>query len=178
MVDWSNLNVFNPKFIYLIMFARVLLLGIIHTGYYVYIETSGPPTGYTARLISPLFRGVQGDDTEKFCVVFYYHMYGLTIGQLNVYQRNATTPTDLGSPIWSMSGARGDMWKGAEAELFTPLDFNVSFCLSPASNRPLASPLNFFRTNCFQFTWLLPVAFRGGGGRPVQLRMMKLVKML
>ncbi|XP_071508579.1 MAM and LDL-receptor class A domain-containing protein 1-like [Diadema antillarum] len=95
-------------------------------GYYVYIEASGLTANKKARIITPLFRGVQGNDKETFCVVFYYHMYGETVGELSVYLRNDSS-TQLGDPIWWISGNRGDIWRGAEAEIKTPRDFNLYF---------------------------------------------------
>nr|XP_054756445.1 MAM and LDL-receptor class A domain-containing protein 1-like [Lytechinus pictus] len=79
-----------------------------------------------ARLKSPLFRGIQGDDSETFCVVFWYHMFKDDIGELNVYLRNKSS-TSMGSPIWSLAGSRGDVWRGAEVEINTPEDFNIIF---------------------------------------------------
>ncbi|XP_030832894.1 MAM and LDL-receptor class A domain-containing protein 1 [Strongylocentrotus purpuratus] len=95
-------------------------------GYYTYTEATGPNKGHIARLISPTFRGVQGDDSETFCVVFWYHMYGSNIGELNVYLRNSSS-LNMGSPIWSLAGNRGDVWRGAEAEINTPEDFTIIF---------------------------------------------------
>jgi len=49
-------------------------------GYYLYIETSHPQTpGQKARLISPKY-----SRSSSVCLRFYYHMFGQSIGTLNV----------------------------------------------------------------------------------------------
>ena len=72
----------------------------------------------------PTFRGVEPKDKETFCVVFWYHMYGSTVGELSLYLKNSSS-TDLGFPIWWLSGNRGDRWRAGEVEINTPEDFNV-----------------------------------------------------
>ncbi len=48
-------------------------------GYYLYIETSHPQTpGQKARIISPLYY------PSTVCLRFHYHMFGPSIGSLNV----------------------------------------------------------------------------------------------
>lgn len=49
-------------------------------GYYMYIETSFPQsTGQKARLLSPKYTG-----SSSVCLRFYYHMFGASIGSLNI----------------------------------------------------------------------------------------------
>lgn len=52
-------------------------------GYYMYIEATRKSAGEKARLLSPKASVVDGDS----CVTFWYHMYGVNIGQLNVYAK-------------------------------------------------------------------------------------------
>ena len=64
----------------------------------MYIETSSPRvSGDNAKLSSPPLRfgGVM-------CVKFFYHMYGATIGKLNV--------SINGQIVFSASGNKGDKW--------------------------------------------------------------------
>nr|XP_054755750.1 MAM and LDL-receptor class A domain-containing protein 1-like [Lytechinus pictus] len=65
-------------------------------------------------------------------------MTGDDIGELNVYLRNNTSNTmdssALGSRIWSLAGNRGDVWRGAEAEINTPSDFNIIFEVARGSS--------------------------------------------
>ncbi|XP_046571399.1 MAM and LDL-receptor class A domain-containing protein 1-like [Haliotis rubra] len=67
-------------------------------GHYMYIETSSPRRpNDVARLNSFILTG----PTSPTCFTFWYHMYGSSIGSLNVYvMRNGAR----GSPVWHMSG--------------------------------------------------------------------------
>ncbi|XP_078360420.1 MAM and LDL-receptor class A domain-containing protein 1-like isoform X2 [Oculina patagonica] len=74
-------------------------------GYYMYIETSWPRSpGDNAKLSSPklIFRGSN-------CLHFYYHMYGSTMGALNV--------TISGNTVFSASGNKGNMWLNASVDV-------------------------------------------------------------
>ena len=83
------------------------------TGYYMYIETSSPRVaGDNAKLEL----SVSGNG-ELSCLEFYYHMYGDTMGTLNVYSGNAV--------IFSLSGNQGDYWRKAERTIY--LHSTVSF---------------------------------------------------
>jgi hypothetical protein len=49
-------------------------------GYYLYIETSSPQKpGQKARIVSPKYA-----PSSSVCLKFHYHMYGASIGTLNV----------------------------------------------------------------------------------------------
>ena len=74
----------------------------------MYIETSSPQgLGDHAKLISRLltFRG-------NMCLKFFYHMYGSTIGKLNVLINGTKT-------VFSASGDKGNNW--FEARITTSL---------------------------------------------------------
>ena len=72
-------------------------------GYYVFIETSSPRRqGDKARLLSQQFNGTNAGS----CFTFWYHMYGFTIGTLNLYQVVGQTET----LIWTLSGDKGNSW--------------------------------------------------------------------
>ena len=67
----------------------------------MYIETSYPRRpGDNAKLHSPLVRF-----TGRMCLRFFYHMYGSTIGRLNVMIGGRT--------VFSASGNKGNRWIGA-----------------------------------------------------------------
>ena len=78
------------------------------TGKYAYIETSSPRAqGDNAKLV----KGGLSFNTKK-CLSFYYHMYGATMGTLNVYvgQRK----------VFTLSGNQGNLWKQAKVEITEP----------------------------------------------------------
>ena len=53
--------------------------------------------------------------------------YGQDVESLTIYMVNATDPyTPKKAQLWTMSGNRGDRWKGAEVHLNSPVDFQVS----------------------------------------------------
>ncbi|CAH3118157.1 unnamed protein product [Pocillopora meandrina] len=89
-------------------------------GYYLYIETSSPRSkGHKAWLVSPQFKSTNGR-----CLQFWYHMYGSTIGTLNVLLLQNKTRS---SPIWSLSSNQGDIWRVAQVTLNSAVDFSVIF---------------------------------------------------
>ena len=73
----------------------------------MFIETSAPRVpGHHAILQSGLF---QGGSTSYNCMNFWYHMYGSTIGALNVWvepQANVSATV-----LWSLSGQQGNTWR-------------------------------------------------------------------
>ena len=78
------------------------------TGKYAYIETSSPRgQGDNALLVKSglSFR-------TKKCLSFYYHMYGATMGTLNVYVGK--------KKIFTKSGNQGNQWKKATVDITEP----------------------------------------------------------
>lgn len=83
------------------------------TGYYMYIETSSPRVfGDVAKLTFSV-----PDNKQLSCLMFYYHMYGVTIGALNVFSGS--------SVVFEASGNHGNSWKEAKIDIY--LDSDVSF---------------------------------------------------
>ena len=70
----------------------------------MYTEASYQSHGDIAKLISPklLFRG-------STCIMFYYHMYGASMGTLNVYVN--------GRKVFTASGDKGNMWLKANVDV-------------------------------------------------------------
>ena len=66
----------------------------------MYIEASGQSTGDNAKLQLELPRR-----NSTSCLTFYYHMYGSSMGTLNVYSGNVT--------ILTKSGDQGNRWRKA-----------------------------------------------------------------
>lgn len=70
----------------------------------MYAQTNGifrGNIGDIARLVSPVFTNVS-------CLKFYYFMYGMDIGRLEVIMKiGNNAPTK----VWFMDGSQGNMWK-------------------------------------------------------------------
>ncbi|PFX28263.1 Transmembrane protease serine 5 [Stylophora pistillata] len=83
------------------------------SGYYMYIETSYPRVmGDKAKLDLSLC-----GNGDVACITFYYHMYGSSMGTLNVFSGNTV--------VFSASGNKGNHWKKAERSIY--LDKVVTF---------------------------------------------------
>ncbi|KAM7428099.1 hypothetical protein ABFA07_020874 [Porites harrisoni] len=68
------------------------------SGKYMYIETSSPRRpGDKAKLVVTV-----PNNGEASCLSFYYHMYGATVGTLNVYSGN--------SKVFNISGYQSNNW--------------------------------------------------------------------
>ena len=80
-------------------------------GHYIYMESSRPgKPGDVARIISRPFAPL-----AKSCLVFYYSMFGQTMGRLNVYMRHQNVRQDV--MIWSLNGDQGRSWFRADVPL-------------------------------------------------------------
>ena len=85
----------------------------------MYIETSNPrKPNDAARLISPLVPANSGSK----CLTFWYHMYGASVNNLNVY---APSGVRMGNPIWTRHGTQGNQWKKAQILITKTLQFTV-----------------------------------------------------
>ncbi|CAF4840990.1 unnamed protein product, partial [Rotaria sp. Silwood1] len=90
------------------------------TGQYAFIEASYPQLpGHKARLISRTFQ----PSTAQCRMIFYYHMLGKDMGQLNVYVRfYSNGPLQK---IYGVSGERGNVWIRHELKLDYTIPFQV-----------------------------------------------------
>ncbi|XP_070151654.1 uncharacterized protein [Polyergus mexicanus] len=93
-------------------------LGAGNDGHYLYIEASGRLVNDTARIISPLYNSSL---TESGCFSFWYHMYGATIGSLNIYFKQEDTASRL---MFTKSGNQGNQWFH---DIFELPKTNISF---------------------------------------------------
>ncbi|CAG5126615.1 unnamed protein product, partial [Candidula unifasciata] len=87
-------------------------------GHYVFTEASDingqiKQSGDSARLISPTFISV----SEDICLNFFYHMYGQSMGTLNVRLRTGPNFKALNQVIWTMSGDLGNQWNIGEVTI-------------------------------------------------------------
>ena len=77
----------------------------IITGYFMYTETSSPrQQGDNAKLNSPKLQF-----SGNMCLQFFYHMYGSTMGTLNVEVN--------GVNVFSKSGDQGKIWHEATKDV-------------------------------------------------------------
>ncbi|XP_066271847.1 fibropellin-1-like [Branchiostoma lanceolatum] len=92
------------------------------TGYgqYAHIEATCHTGGKKARLAGPIMPITSGT-----CLQFYYHMYGPSMGTLNVYTRHIGHA--LEQPVWSLSGDQGNAWKMAEVEIVDNRAYEIVF---------------------------------------------------
>ncbi|XP_063956757.1 MAM and LDL-receptor class A domain-containing protein 1-like [Lytechinus pictus] len=88
-------------------------------GYYIYTEASGLQPGNVARLLSNLLI----DPSEGSCMEFWYQMYGMHLGSLNVYMKIDDNETAL----WSETESRGPHWIPARVQINTTERFTVIF---------------------------------------------------
>ncbi|KAI8780792.1 MAM and LDL-receptor class A domain-containing protein 2, partial [Biomphalaria glabrata] len=95
-------------------------------GHYAYFDTSSPKvTGQRARLLSPLVSATSNKkrSTSSCQIRFFYHMYGSSIGQLNIYTR-----TNTNGPLKTMftrSLNQGDRWIRQDLPLAETADFQI-----------------------------------------------------
>ncbi|XP_019632083.1 PREDICTED: MAM and LDL-receptor class A domain-containing protein 2-like [Branchiostoma belcheri] len=90
-------------------------------GHFVFIETSSPRVpGDNAIFLSPTYQTT----SPNYCVEFYYHMFGVNIGTLNVY---AKKNGNLGTALWTLSGDQGDIWVMAQVTVTADNPFQVAF---------------------------------------------------
>ena len=92
----------------------------IKGGYYIYTEASARTQNQTARLQSSIVRPTRNSATS--CLSFWYHMYGSSIGGLNVYIQ---TGVSMGSPVWTRKGDQGNKWNNAKITITQSTQYNV-----------------------------------------------------
>lgn len=81
---------------------------------YLYIESSGNGTGFPNKVAivnSPCF-DLSSETAATFS--FSYHMYGATMGSLNL---QASTDGSSWSSLWSLSGNQGNAWSNASVDM-------------------------------------------------------------
>jgi len=101
--------------------------------YYIYVESSAPNYPYKEAAIATPTISFEGICSPQ--LKFYYHMYGSSIGSLNVY-----ISTNLGSTwsnsIWSKSGNQGNNWYLATIDLsiYVGNQINIKFLATTGSS--------------------------------------------
>lgn len=86
----------------------------------MYIESSYPQNkGDLARLLTQKF------DKGVYCLDFYYHMWGSTIGTLNILTKSETGV--FSAPFWTRNKNYGDEWNLAQMSVKTTENFQIVF---------------------------------------------------
>ena len=100
------------------LFAHIFTGG----GKYIHIEASRPAKQHQfAELLSPFIWGPK-------CLHFFYHMYGLHMGRLEVFVRAAGQPQSY--LTWQRTGNQGNQWRKAVVDIPNVDEFQVGFNLS------------------------------------------------
>ncbi|KAJ7371578.1 hypothetical protein OS493_024253 [Desmophyllum pertusum] len=84
-------------------------------GFYFYIEASGRTMGEVATLVSPYIQS----NGNSSCMVFYYHLYGHSVGSLRVKVGDQV--------LWQLSGNQGNNWYKATVPLNFDGTYKVTF---------------------------------------------------
>jgi len=107
----------------------------------MYIETSYPiKTGQKARILSQDFA-----PTTRRCVDFWFHMYGATVGTLNIYVKTGLgNSTKSESIIWALSGNFGDQWMNGQAPIQSTQRYQVSFSHACQTMKKIAIKIHFY----------------------------------
>lgn len=88
------------------------------TGHYMFTESSAPRRpGDKARLLSPQYPSTNGQ-----CLTFWYHMYGSSIGTLNVY---TSSFNKLSPALFTISGNQGNQWRKAQMTIQVQEQYKV-----------------------------------------------------
>lgn len=61
----------------------------------------------------------------QHCLRFFYHMYGVGIGQLNVYAVAQNSLPQLPTPAWNRSYDQGNQWMQAAVSIMIISNFQV-----------------------------------------------------
>ena len=94
----------------------------------MFIEASSPrKTGDKAKLVASV-----PSNGKKACLSFYYHLYGVAAGTLNVYSGS--------DKVFNISGNQGNYWIMVERNI--RLDGSVSLKISLVSRR-------LYKSYCF-----------------------------
>lgn len=90
----------------------------------MYTETSYNREGHFGELLGPNLR------PSSSCMIrFCYHMYGATMGTLNVYKRNTldTNPDDTQKVLFTLSGNQGNKWQCRFLNIPSSVQYSIVF---------------------------------------------------
>ena len=86
---------------------------------YLEVSPAGLAKGAKARLLSPRYPA-----TQRSCLQFWYHMYGRTIGTLNVYVRGTAWSINK---VWSKTGNDTNAWNVAQVSISSQYRYQVGW---------------------------------------------------
>lgn len=101
------------------MLRNHILRCLVSDGYFLYVESSRTIVGDTARLVSP----VVNSSPFGHCLLFWYHMYGASTGNLTV-----SYLTNIGQEevLWSQTGNQGNQWRSQQVNITSTGDYNYN----------------------------------------------------
>ena len=111
----------KSHFIGILLSVDIVICFVFHRipGHYMYIEASSPRVrGDNAQLLSPSFSSPQGA-----CLNFYYNMYGVDMGILNVIMKDGLASIRL----WTKSGNQGNKWQLAQTTIGRSSNYTIMF---------------------------------------------------
>lgn len=73
--------------------------------------------GEKSRLVSQVYTA-----GSRYCLEFWYHMYGTSIGILNIYVKAVSQSLSVADKVFTKSGNQGNMWRYARTSVFTLQD--------------------------------------------------------
>uniref|UniRef100_A0A7M5U4P5 Uncharacterized protein n=1 Tax=Clytia hemisphaerica TaxID=252671 RepID=A0A7M5U4P5_9CNID len=98
------------------------------TGMYLYMEASSPARrGDTGNFVSEKFKV---NPNFKWCVDFWYHMFGDGAGALRMQTRYRSAWSNsrlITSTKWTMEGNQGNEWRHAQVNITSSYDFQLIF---------------------------------------------------
>lgn len=89
---------------------------LVILGQYMFVEASATTVGQKARLVTGRFQATTG---SGYCIKFWYNMYGVNIGTLNVIVKNRAGNEKI---VWSLSGNQRWGWKRGQAPVVSSQD--------------------------------------------------------
>ncbi|XP_046653524.1 cell wall integrity and stress response component 4-like isoform X2 [Daphnia pulicaria] len=120
--DWTWQNYGTPSFHLGTGPSFDHTLGQGKAGHYLFIESSSPRVlNDTARLFSPVYGQPEASAVadEGVCFSFWFHMYGSTTGQINVFIKPESKKMSELRPAFVRSGDQGDRWRQGYISLDT-----------------------------------------------------------
>ncbi|XP_057713068.1 MAM and LDL-receptor class A domain-containing protein 1 [Corythoichthys intestinalis] len=81
-------------------------------GFYLSAQLWRHPTGYKGQILTAV---MESTPSHGECLMFWYYMEGIAVGQLNVYLLVA----DASTKLWSRSGDQGSRWRHGRVPLLS-----------------------------------------------------------